>query len=141
MGLASFSSIFQSCHFVHPQVQDLREVLNEEWVWFQQVLIDSDIMLQKHKEKFKNSLILSSEEFKKKIQTIVQEFNSTGHTLCCTTHRSLSVAHSYTLSQSVLSPWCVHLTVAVSASFCSYCAITDLYEASSEPIIFANTVQ
>ncbi|XP_042256267.1 dynein axonemal heavy chain 2 [Thunnus maccoyii] len=63
---------------VEQAVQDLREVLNEEWVWFQQVLIDSDIMLQKHKEKFKNSLILSSEEFKKKIQTTVQEFNSTG---------------------------------------------------------------
>ncbi|KAG7240073.1 hypothetical protein INR49_027927 [Caranx melampygus] len=59
-------------------VQDMREVLNEEWVWFQQVLIDSNIMLQKHKEKFKNSLILSAEEFKKKIQTALQEFNNTG---------------------------------------------------------------
>ena len=58
----------------------MREVLNDEWVWFQQVLIDSDIMLQKHKEKFKNGLILSSEELKKKIQTTLQEFNSTGHT-------------------------------------------------------------
>ncbi|XP_042367999.1 dynein axonemal heavy chain 2 [Plectropomus leopardus] len=63
---------------VEQTVQDLREVLNGEWVWFQQVLIDSDIMLQRHKEKFKNSLVLSSEEFKKKIQTTLQEFNSTG---------------------------------------------------------------
>uniref|UniRef100_A0A8P4KIS1 Dynein axonemal heavy chain 2 n=1 Tax=Dicentrarchus labrax TaxID=13489 RepID=A0A8P4KIS1_DICLA len=63
---------------VEQAVQDLREVLNEEWVWFQQVLIDSDIMLQKHKEKFKNSLILSSEEFKKKTENTLQEFSSTG---------------------------------------------------------------
>ncbi|KAM7366101.1 hypothetical protein PAMP_015569 [Pampus punctatissimus] len=63
---------------VEQAVQDLREVLNGEWVWFQQVLIDSDIMLQNYKEKFKNSLILTSEEFKKKIQTTVQEFTSTG---------------------------------------------------------------
>ncbi|XP_039997326.1 dynein heavy chain 2, axonemal [Xiphias gladius] len=63
---------------VEQAVQDMREVLNGEWVWFQQVLIDSDIMLQKHQEKFKNSIILSSEEFKKKIQTTLQECNSTG---------------------------------------------------------------
>ncbi|KAF3697610.1 Dynein heavy chain 2, axonemal Axonemal beta dynein heavy chain 2 Ciliary dynein heavy chain 2 [Channa argus] len=65
---------------VEQAVQDMREMLNGEWVWFQQVLIDSEIMLQKHKEKFKNSFILSSEEFKKKIQATLQEFNSTGET-------------------------------------------------------------
>ncbi|KAF1380471.1 hypothetical protein PFLUV_G00164080 [Perca fluviatilis] len=63
---------------VEQAVQDRREMLNGEWVWFQQVLIDSDIMLQKHKEKFKNNLILSSEDFKKKIQTTLQEFKSIG---------------------------------------------------------------
>ncbi|XP_040887758.1 dynein heavy chain 2, axonemal [Toxotes jaculatrix] len=63
---------------VEQAVQDMLEALNGEWVWFQQVLIDSDIMLQKHKEKFKNSLIQSSEEFKNKIQIVVQEFSSTG---------------------------------------------------------------
>ncbi|XP_030578556.1 dynein heavy chain 2, axonemal [Archocentrus centrarchus] len=63
---------------VEQDVQELRDVLNEEWVWFQQVLIDSDIMLQKHKEKFKNGLILSSEEFKKKVEGTVQEFNAKG---------------------------------------------------------------
>ncbi|TMS02261.1 Dynein heavy chain 2, axonemal [Larimichthys crocea] len=60
------------------KVQDMREVLNGKWVWYQQVLIDSDIMLQKHKEKFKNGLVVSSEEFKKKIQTTLEEFNSAG---------------------------------------------------------------
>ncbi|XP_071333968.1 dynein axonemal heavy chain 2 [Trachinotus anak] len=63
---------------VEQAVQEMREVLNGEWVWFQRVLIDSDIMLQTHKEKFKNSLILSSEEFQKEIETTVQEFSSTG---------------------------------------------------------------
>ncbi|XP_074478915.1 dynein axonemal heavy chain 2 [Sebastes fasciatus] len=63
---------------VEQAVQDMREVLDGEWVWFQKVLIDSDIMLQKHKEKFKSGLIHSSEEFKKKIETSLQEFNSTG---------------------------------------------------------------
>ncbi|XP_054461370.1 dynein axonemal heavy chain 2-like [Anoplopoma fimbria] len=60
---------------VEQAVQDMREVLNGEWVWFQQVLIDSDIMLQKQKEKFRNSII---PEFMKKIETILQEFNSRG---------------------------------------------------------------
>ncbi|KAM9836557.1 LOW QUALITY PROTEIN: dynein axonemal heavy chain 2 [Aulostomus maculatus] len=63
---------------VEQPVQDLHELLNGEWVWYQQVLIDSNIMLQKQKEKFKSSLVLSSEEIKKKIQSIVQDFNSTG---------------------------------------------------------------
>ena len=54
------------------------EVLDGEWVWFQRVMIDSDVMLQKNKEKFKNSLVLSSHELKKKIQTTFEEFNITG---------------------------------------------------------------
>lgn len=72
-------------------------------------------MLQKHKEKFKNGLLLSAEEFKTKIQTIVQEFTCTGHTLCCKPYFFLScnlfLTHSYTVSKSVLSPWRVQLIV------------------------------
>ncbi|XP_062849650.1 dynein axonemal heavy chain 2 [Trichomycterus rosablanca] len=63
---------------VDPDVQEKLGALNAEWVWFQQVLIDSDIMLRNHKDKFKRDLIFSAEEFKKKIQTTVQDFNSTG---------------------------------------------------------------
>ncbi|KAM9717113.1 dynein axonemal heavy chain 2 [Menidia menidia] len=59
-------------------VQQMREGLNEEWMSFQQVLIDSGIMLQKDKEKFKNNLILSCEEFKKKIENTVEEFSAKG---------------------------------------------------------------
>lgn len=57
----------------------MRKMLNGEWLRFQEVLIDSKIMLQKHKEKFKNSFILSFEELKKKIQATLQEFDSTGY--------------------------------------------------------------
>ncbi|XP_071375886.1 dynein axonemal heavy chain 2, partial [Centroberyx affinis] len=63
---------------VEQAVQEMLESLNREWLWFQQVVIDSDVMLKKHKEKFKSGLILSSEEFKKKMQTAVKEFNTTG---------------------------------------------------------------
>ncbi|XP_076026906.1 dynein axonemal heavy chain 2 [Genypterus blacodes] len=63
---------------VEQTVQEMREVLNAEWLSFQQVLIDSDIMIKKHKEKFKSSSILSSEQLKKKTEDAVQEFNSTG---------------------------------------------------------------
>lgn len=84
---------FSGSWLFYLQVQELRDVLNEEWVWFQQVLIDSDIMLQKDKEKFKNSLILSVEEFKKKVEFTVQEFNAKGPSLslclvCSVTHSS-----------------------------------------------------
>ncbi|KAI4898373.1 hypothetical protein NFI96_012388, partial [Prochilodus magdalenae] len=63
---------------VEREVQEMLEALNGEWLWFQQVVIDSDIMLKKHKDKFKSSLIFSAEEFKKKMQTTMQDFNSTG---------------------------------------------------------------
>ncbi|KAM6908918.1 dynein axonemal heavy chain 2 [Xenentodon cancila] len=63
---------------VEHTLQAMREGLNEKWMWFQQVLIDRDIMLKKNKEKFSNNLILSSAEFKKKIEIAAQEFNTTG---------------------------------------------------------------
>uniref|UniRef100_A0A3P8VN13 Dynein axonemal heavy chain 2 n=1 Tax=Cynoglossus semilaevis TaxID=244447 RepID=A0A3P8VN13_CYNSE len=62
---------------VEQAVQDLHEVIDGEWVWFQQVLIDSDITLQKHKEKFRSNLVVSSEDLKKKIQAAVVEFHRT----------------------------------------------------------------
>nr|XP_055054184.1 LOW QUALITY PROTEIN: dynein axonemal heavy chain 2 [Misgurnus anguillicaudatus] len=59
-------------------VLELLEALNGEWVWFQQVVIDSDIMLKKHKEMMKSGLILSSEEFKKKTQAALESFSTIG---------------------------------------------------------------
>lgn len=60
------------------QDQEMLEALNGQWVWFQQVLTDSDLMLKEHKERFKSGLIFSAEEFKKKMQAISQDFNSSG---------------------------------------------------------------
>lgn len=59
----------------------MRENLNEEWVWFQRVVIDSDTLLQHEKEKFKNNLATSHQEFKVKILHVVEDFNRTGHSL------------------------------------------------------------
>ncbi|KAM4612372.1 dynein axonemal heavy chain 2 [Polymixia lowei] len=63
---------------VDQAVQDMLESLNGEWVWFQQVVIDSEVLLKQHKEKFKSRLIFSTKELNKKTQTTVQEFHSTG---------------------------------------------------------------
>ena len=52
--------------------------LNSEWVSFQQCLIDSDVMLKKSKEKFKTGLIHSSEEFKKTVATVSDDFQTKG---------------------------------------------------------------
>lgn len=57
---------------------DLRENLNEEWVWFQEVVLDCDNMLKQEKEKFKNNLAASHQEFKVKIMHIVEDFNRKG---------------------------------------------------------------
>nr|XP_029501164.1 dynein heavy chain 2, axonemal-like [Oncorhynchus nerka] len=80
---------------VDQTVHEMLEALNGEWVWFQQVVIDSDIMLKKHKDKFKGSLIFSAEEFKKKMQITVQTFSSSGHLLAQTAiHRYLTNSHT-----------------------------------------------
>ena len=52
--------------------------LSNEWVSFQQCLIDSDAMLKKYKEKFKSGLIASAEEFKKNVHNLYEDFHSNG---------------------------------------------------------------
>ncbi|KAM3621055.1 uncharacterized protein V6R79_005381 [Siganus canaliculatus] len=59
-------------------IRDLHKTLDGEWLSFQQVMIDSELVLQKLKEKFKNSFMLSYEEFQRKSQAILQDFNKTG---------------------------------------------------------------
>ena len=54
------------------------EQLSGEWVLFQQCILDSDVMLKKSKEKFKTGLIHSSEEFKKTVGTLFDEFQTKG---------------------------------------------------------------
>ena len=64
--------------FIFPQVQQMLDQLNDEWVSFQQCLIDSDVMLKKSKEKFKTGLIHSSEDFKKTVTTLFDDFQNKG---------------------------------------------------------------
>lgn len=52
--------------------------LNGEWVTFQQILLDSEQMLKKHKEKFKTGLIHSADDFKKKAHNLLEDFESKG---------------------------------------------------------------
>lgn len=52
--------------------------LNGEWVIFQQILLDSEQMLKKHKEKFKTGLIHSADDFNKKAHNLLEDFESKG---------------------------------------------------------------
>uniref|UniRef100_A0A8D0HGT5 Dynein axonemal heavy chain 2 n=1 Tax=Sphenodon punctatus TaxID=8508 RepID=A0A8D0HGT5_SPHPU len=63
---------------VDEEVLQLLGALNSEWLSFQQCILDSDVMLKKHKEKFKTGLIHSADDFKKKAQDLLQEFDSKG---------------------------------------------------------------
>uniref|UniRef100_A0ABM5EJD6 Dynein axonemal heavy chain 2 isoform X2 n=1 Tax=Pogona vitticeps TaxID=103695 RepID=A0ABM5EJD6_9SAUR len=63
---------------VDEEVLQLLGDLNSEWLSFQQCLLDSEVMLKKHKEKFKTGLIHSADDFKKKAQNLLQDFGSNG---------------------------------------------------------------
>lgn len=95
----------------------MRDGLNEEWVWFQQVLIDSDVMLQKQKEKFKNSLLLSYEELKEKVEATVEEFSAKGHSLSLSLSLICSFTHSDTYFQVSHDFLIVHLSLALFLFF------------------------
>uniref|UniRef100_A0A8C3P4G2 Dynein axonemal heavy chain 2 n=1 Tax=Chrysemys picta bellii TaxID=8478 RepID=A0A8C3P4G2_CHRPI len=56
--------------------------LNSEWLSFQQCILESDVMLKKHKEKFKTGLIHSADDFKKKAQILLQDFGTKGPFTC-----------------------------------------------------------
>ncbi|XP_064181287.1 dynein axonemal heavy chain 2 [Anguilla rostrata] len=63
---------------VDPAVQEMLANLGGEWVRFQQALLDSEAMLKKNKERFKSSLIVSAEEFKRKMHGVVDDFHESG---------------------------------------------------------------
>ncbi|XP_006863561.1 PREDICTED: dynein heavy chain 2, axonemal [Chrysochloris asiatica] len=63
---------------VQDSVLEMLDSLNGEWVIFQQVLIDSEQMLKKHKEKFKTGLIHSAGDFKKKAHNLLEDFEFKG---------------------------------------------------------------
>ena len=56
------------------KVQEQLQTLGPAWIAFQQCLIDCDDMLRKSKEKFKAGLLASSEEFKKAVGNLEDEF-------------------------------------------------------------------
>lgn len=60
------------------QVLEMLESLNGEWVSFQQILLDSEQMLKRHKEKFKTGLIHSADDFKKKAHNLLEDFEVKG---------------------------------------------------------------
>ncbi|KAJ7313214.1 hypothetical protein JRQ81_004493, partial [Phrynocephalus forsythii] len=63
---------------VEEEVLQLLGDLNSEWLSFQQCLLDSEVMLKKHKEKFKTGLIHCADDFKKKAQNLLLDFGSNG---------------------------------------------------------------
>ena len=60
------------------KVQEMLEALSNEWVAFQQCLIDSDAMLKKSKEKFKTGLLHSAEDLKKSVGSLQDDLNIKG---------------------------------------------------------------
>ncbi|XP_037663928.1 dynein heavy chain 2, axonemal isoform X4 [Choloepus didactylus] len=63
---------------VEDSVLEMLDGLNGEWVIFQQILLDSEQMLKKHKEKFKTGLIHSADDFKKKAHNLLEDFQAKG---------------------------------------------------------------
>ncbi|XP_042320298.1 dynein axonemal heavy chain 2-like [Sceloporus undulatus] len=63
---------------VEEEVLQLLGDLNSEWLAFQQCILDSEVMLKKHKEKFKTSLIHCADDLKKKAQSLLQDFGTNG---------------------------------------------------------------
>lgn len=64
--------------FCPSQVLEMLESLNGEWLTFQQILLDSEQMLKKHKEKFKTGLIHAADDFKKKAHNLLEDFEFKG---------------------------------------------------------------
>lgn len=64
--------------FCPGQVLEMLESLNGEWLAFQQILLDSEQMLKKHKEKFKTGLIHAADDFKKKAHNLLEDFELKG---------------------------------------------------------------
>lgn len=52
--------------------------LSGEWITFQQILLDSEQMLKRHKEKFKTGLIHAADDFKKKAHNLLEDFEVKG---------------------------------------------------------------
>lgn len=60
------------------QVLEMLESLSGEWLTFQQILLDSEQMLKKYKEKFKTGLIHAADDFKRKAHNLLEDFELKG---------------------------------------------------------------
>ena len=60
------------------EVADTLNGMQNAWESFKATLVEAEVMLKKHKEKFKTSLLSQSEEFKKQVNMLVDEFHTTG---------------------------------------------------------------
>ncbi|CAH6786111.1 Dnah2 [Phodopus roborovskii] len=63
---------------VPDSVLEMLESLSGEWITFQQILLDSEQMLKRHKEKFKTGLIHAADDFKKKAHNLLDDFEIKG---------------------------------------------------------------
>nr|XP_022345562.1 dynein heavy chain 2, axonemal-like isoform X2 [Crassostrea virginica] len=63
---------------IKEEVTTMLTELSNDWIVFQQKLIDAEQMLKKHKEKFRSGLLAQSEEFKKQVHNLVDEFSTKG---------------------------------------------------------------
>nr|XP_034361929.1 LOW QUALITY PROTEIN: dynein heavy chain 2, axonemal [Arvicanthis niloticus] len=59
-------------------VLEMLESLSGEWLTFQQILLDSEQMLKKYKEKFKTGLIHAADDFKRKAHNLLEDFELKG---------------------------------------------------------------
>lgn len=70
--------------------------LNDEYMKFQQCLLDADIMLKKHKEKFKSGLLTQAEEFRKHVGGLCSDFFQQGpFTSSFTSEKALEVITNF----------------------------------------------
>nr|XP_039250408.1 dynein heavy chain 2, axonemal-like [Styela clava] len=63
---------------VPDETMQMLHQLNDEYMKFQQCLFDADIMLKKHKEKFKSGLLTQAEEFRKHVGGLCSDFLQQG---------------------------------------------------------------
>lgn len=103
----SAASLLAPCPdtYLVPQVLQLLGGLGGEWLAFQQCMLDSEVMLKRHKEKFKTGLIHSADDFKKKAQVLLQDFGAKGRQW----ERSWGPAAAPSLSGWQCQAWLVDL--------------------------------
>lgn len=63
---------------VPEEIHAMLHALGDVWTKFKDALVESDTMLKKYKEKFKTSLLAQSEELKKQVHAVLEDFKKEG---------------------------------------------------------------